>query len=264
MGFYPARIIVNEARRRGIKILAPDVNQSEDIFTIENGAIRIGLKQVKGMSQATLAGILKARADHMYTSPRDLVVRTGLSYDLLENLIKCGALDGLHNNRRAMLTELPEWLKQREDKNQGITALFTADGCKKVSDVLPAQYRSWEYEILGLEVESHRITEWRQKLKQRGILNSRELGTLHHGRHVLAAGMLLHPHRPPTRSGRITVFFSLEDEYGMIDVTVFEDVYLRCGNCIFGPQSGPLVVDGQLQRRGQGISIIAGQVYKFD
>ncbi|HEX3010657.1 MAG TPA: DNA polymerase III subunit alpha [Syntrophomonadaceae bacterium] len=264
MGFYPARVIVNEARRHKIKILPPDANRSEDIFTVENGAIRVGLKQIKGMSRRASDNILQARTEHIFTSPQDFILRTAISYDLLENLIKCGALDCLHDNRRYMLTELPEWAERRENKNSGMTALFTADGSYRVKDVSKAQRRRWEYEILELEVESHRMSEWRQELTQKGILSSRDLTLLSHHTHIKTAGILLHPHRPPTRSGRITVFFSLEDEFGMIDVTMFENTYLQFGKCIFGPQSGPLVVEGYLQRRGQGIAVIAEQVYKFN
>lgn len=263
MGFYPPRIIINEARRRGIAILPPDVNKSKDVFTAENGAIRVGLKQVKGFSQAALTSICKARAGRVFNSPQDFILRTGLAYDLLENLIKCGALDSLHKNRRYMLTALPGWIKQRDDQNQGLTALFAAKDVE-VSDVTASQRRSWEYEILGIEVESHRMAQWRAQLTPRGILSSREIGALPHNTPVKAAGLLLHPHRPPTRSGRITVFFSLEDEFGMIDVTMFEDIYLKYGDCIFSPQSGPLVVKGTVQKRGNGTTLIARQVYKFN
>jgi len=107
------------------------------------------------------------------------------------------------------------------------------------------------------------MAAWRKQLKARGIYSSRDLKDVPSGTSVQVAGILLHPHRPPTRSGRITVFLSLEDEYGLIDVTVFEDVYMKYGSYIFGPQTGPLLVFGQLQRRGQGISVIAKQVVKL-
>lgn len=80
------------------------------------------------------------------------------------------------------------------------------------------------------------------------------------GRNVLVSGLLLRPHRPPTRSGKVTVFLSLEDEFGLIEVTVFENVYQRCGNIIFGEQIAPLLVKGRIQKRGNGISIIAGNL----
>ncbi len=73
-------------------------------------------------------------------------------------------------------------------------------------------------------------------------------------------GLLFRPHRPPTRSGRITVFLSLEDEFGLTDVTVFEDIYMQYGHLIFGPQEGALLVKGQVHRRGKGVSVTAKQL----
>lgn len=263
MGFYPARIIANEARRRGIEILPPDINRSEFDFTVEASAIRIGLRQVKGFSREAMGIILKARNTSLFNSPADFIGRTSLAYDLLENLIKCGALDVVEKNRRYMLTQLPAWMEQRQAATTGLPVLFTEDGAARVNDVSAARHRRWEYEILGLEVRVHRMAEWREEFERRGILSSRDLGQLPHGKQIEVGGWLFRPHRPPTRSGRITVFFSLEDEFGLMDVTMFEDIYRQYGSCIFGPQPAPLVVKGQLQRRGQGVSILARQVYHY-
>ncbi|HRY14237.1 MAG TPA: error-prone DNA polymerase, partial [Syntrophomonadaceae bacterium] len=101
---------------------------------------------------------------------------------------------------------------------------------------------------------------WRPMLKNNGFKSSRDLPDCAAGMTVWAAGLLLHPHRPPTRSGKITVFFSLEDEFGMIDATMFEDVYMKYGAYIFGPRHGPLLASGKLHRRGEGVSLIVQQV----
>ena len=61
------------------------------------------------------------------------------------------------------------------------------------------------------------------------------------------AGLVIRPHRPPTRSGRIIVFLTLEDEYGLIDVTVFEDVYKKYAKVLYG--SPLLLVTGEISRR---------------
>ncbi len=100
----------------------------------------------------------------------------------------------------------------------------------------------------------------REKLEKRKIFSSRDLKKLPDNSIVSVSGLLLHPHRPPTRSGKITVFFSLEDEFGLSEVVMFEDVYMKFGTVIFGKQEGPLLVRGKLQRRGNGISIIASYV----
>jgi error-prone DNA polymerase len=267
MGFYPPRVIGNEARRRGIALLPPDINLSEADFTVETmeegkEAIRVGLKQVKGITTMALHSIISARRQELFHSVRDFVGRSGLPRDILENLVRCGALDSLHPNRRHLLSQLSGWLEERRAGEYGEKLPFTEPG-EAINDFSPEEKRAWEYSILGLEIREPRMLAWRKQLKARGIYSSCDLKDVPSGSFVQVAGMLLHPHRPPTRSGRITVFFSLEDEYGLIDVTVFEDVYMKYGSCIFSPQTGPLLVSGQLQRRGKGISVIAKQAVKL-
>lgn len=268
LGFYPPRVICNEARHRGVSILPPDVNRSEADFTIEKGksgweAIRIGLKQVKGISAKALHTIFSVRQQGSFLSPRDFVLRTGLPLDILENLVHCGALDSLHSNRRYILSQLSPWLEERRAGERGAKLLFTKNEETCDRDFTPEEKRVWEYKILGLEIREPRMLAWRKQHKARGVYSSRDLKDLPAETYVQVAGMLLHPHRPPTRSGRITVFLSLEDEYGLIDVTVFEDVYMKYGSFIFSPQTGPLLITGQLQRRGHGISVIARQISRI-
>ncbi|HEX3030845.1 MAG TPA: OB-fold nucleic acid binding domain-containing protein, partial [Bacillota bacterium] len=74
---------------------------------------------------------------------------------------------------------------------------------------------------------------------------------------VRVGGLVIRPHRPPTKSGRTVVFLSLEDEYGLIDITVFEKTYQQYGKLLFGGPRIPLAVTGRLERRGEGVSVIA-------
>ena len=74
------------------------------------------------------------------------------------------------------------------------------------------------------------------------------------------AGLPIRPHRPPTRSGRTVAFFSLEDETGILDVTVFEDVYRRDGQMLFSGTPGPLLVQGHVERRGAVVSVTAARI----
>ena len=75
---------------------------------------------------------------------------------------------------------------------------------------------------------------------------------------INVAGLTIRPHRPPTRSGRTVVFFSLEDEHGMLDITTFEDVYQRYGKVIYTEPA--LIVKGRVERRGNAVSLTAFQI----
>lgn len=261
MGFYPPRIIGNEARRRGLKILPPDVNLSSIDFTVESGdAIRVGLKQIKGLSAESLVSIVEARGQKRFYSALDLVLRTPVPRDGLENLAGCGAMDSLNPNRRFLLNQLNYLLEKRQSHKTGENLLFNEEKPVDLNDFSPDEKRIMEYSLLGMYVGEHPMASWRSLLKRKGFHSSEDVRQLDSDRMVRVAGLLLHPHRPPTRSGRITVFFSLEDEYGMVDATMFEDVYMQYGAHIFGPQNGPLVVKGISQRRGEGVSLIVHQV----
>ena len=68
------------------------------------------------------------------------------------------------------------------------------------------------------------------------------------GQRVRVAGLVIRPHRPPTKSGKTVVFFTLEDETGLLDATMFERVYHRCGAAVF---TQPVVtLGGRLDWRG--------------
>ncbi|MGI6453173.1 MAG: DNA polymerase III subunit alpha [Syntrophomonadaceae bacterium] len=264
MGYYPPRIIANEARCKGILILPPDINNSDRDFTVQEGNIRIGLKQVKGMENQCLDSIITARKERPFSSPQDFIWRCAVHRDIAENLIKCGALDSLYSNRRQLLASLPIWLEKKKLIDQGQPVLFENAVPSLLPDYSPKQKRIWEYSLLGMDIQAHFMAALRSILKKQNIKSSRDLYNLRPGSMVVVSGLLLRPHRPPTRSGKITVFLSLEDEFGLIDVTVFEDVYMQYGRYIFTEQTAPLVIKGILQKRGKGISILARQITFWD
>ncbi|MBC7288424.1 MAG: DNA polymerase III subunit alpha [Armatimonadetes bacterium] len=103
MGFYPPHTLIVEARRRGVKILPLDINESQIDYTAGDAWLRIGLKQVKGISQTELEEIVTARARRRFADIRDFLSRVHIRRDIAERLILAGAFDALHPNRRQLL-----------------------------------------------------------------------------------------------------------------------------------------------------------------
>jgi error-prone DNA polymerase len=252
MGYYSAATLANEARRRGVRILPPEINLSGERFTVEGNAIRVPLTRVREMSRSALAAILKARSEGPFLSLADFYRRTRVERNILKNLVLCGAFDTLHPNRRELLAWLPEVLALSSRQQ---TLDFGPPS--RLPDFSPAEKWALEYQILGLDTERHYMSFWRERLKKEGYLTSKELRHLPGRTRVKVAGLPVKPHRPPTRSGRTVVFFSLEDETGLTDVTVFADVYQEYGHLLFGPEVYPLKVTGILERRGEGVSVTA-------
>ncbi|MHB8927519.1 MAG: DNA polymerase III subunit alpha [Bacillota bacterium] len=267
MGYYPPNTICVEARRRGVAILPPDVNQSQEEFAVEEVAagqgIRVSLKAVKGMSREGLDSILGARAAGSFTDLFDFCARTTVDRDIIENLIKGGAFDALEPNRRALLWLLDDALARRTEggllKMAG-PAVHRPD----VDDFTEFEKIAFEHDILGIQVRRHYLSLLRERLKAAGFVTSRSLATMARGRRVKVAGLLVRPHRPPTKSGRTVVFLSLEDEFGLADVTVFESVYQKYGQYIFCDPCPPLIVWGKVERRGKGVSVTAERLAHLD
>ncbi|MCL6450291.1 MAG: DNA polymerase III subunit alpha [Acetobacteraceae bacterium] len=310
MGFYPPSVLTVELRRRGVAVLGPDINRSGADYRVEGlgagrapaagRAVRVSLRQVKGMGEASLEAILRARAAGPFRSLEDFCARVDVDRDLAENLVLCGAFDAVEAgalaagtavsavNRRALLWRVAGALERgrrlraaggagecwlpgpAEEAGVGASvapsspAVFEAGpeaggppGAPALADFSWAERLAFEQEILGFTVSGHFMEALRPALRRAGFRSSRELARLAHGARVRVAGLPVRPHRPPTRSGRTVVFLSLEDEGGLVDVTVFEDVYQRCGAAIFADPAPALAVEGRLQRRGAGVSVLA-------
>lgn len=122
------------------------------------------------------------------------------------------------------------------------------EGNTSIPDFSEVEKFRHEFYILGLHPTRHPMEFYRNRLARSGVSTTAAAKQEDHGTLVRAAGLVIRPHRPPTRSGRTVVFFSLEDETGLIDVTVFEDTYQRCGGVMF--TSPVVLVEGRLERRG--------------
>lgn len=255
LGFYPPNSIIVQARQRGITILPLDINLSEGEFTAANHAIRIGLKQVKGMEAKFIDSILTQRQKQPFLSLSDFVFRTNLKKDVIENLILAGAFDSFTANRRALLWKLPNYLKNR----QGSLFFLEAEQEQPVPDFTPWQRWLLEFQVLNLSASTHVMDFFRPRLRQQKFVTSSDVKNLAEGTRVRTAGYVIRPHRPPTRSGRVVVFLTLEDEFGLLDVTIFENIYQLYGEKLF--QHPLLIIEGVVARRGGNeVSITAHKI----
>jgi error-prone DNA polymerase len=279
MGYYPINVLAGDARRRGVGLLPLDLNRSDVAFSVEEWtqeawerlwadepfpppypesgkAIRIGLQQVKGLGTAAAEAIVAARGNG-YHSLLDLCQRTAgqVSRDGLEALISAGALDSLHPNRRALLWALPEVMAAARAEEGAQGSLLGGALPTAIPDWSWTEKYAKEYEYLGLMVRGHVMAFHRANLEREGYLTAAAAKALPAGTLVKVAGVPICPHRPPTRSGKTVVFLSLEDETGLVDLTVFEDVYQRFGHLIFTHPRPPLAALGRIERRDGHTSV---------
>ncbi|MFO7245284.1 MAG: DNA polymerase III subunit alpha [Bacillota bacterium] len=275
MGYYPPNTVALEARRRGVKILPLDINASGGPCTVEypapgaragrggRGAIRLGFCRVKGIRQEEIEAILAARdRDGPFRDVVDFArrLRGRVARDTAERLVRCGAFDGVEPHRRRALWRLARAWRQGEGRAAPLEVLAAGDD-PDLPDFDERERWLHTYDVLGIDVHyRHFMTFFRESLRRRGVMDTRQVRRARHGTWIETAGVVIRPHRPPTRSGRTIVYFMLEDEHGIIDVTMFEDVYREQGGILFGEAVPPLVVAGRLDRKRGGLTVVARRV----
>jgi error-prone DNA polymerase len=228
---------------------------------VEEGAIRVSLKQLKGISEKALNSILSARAERKFSSIRDFVLRTDVSQPILENLVKVGAFDSL-GDRNNLLSQLPRLSELKHKVTKGAVSLFedatlkvdTSVGCS-IDDKKSRLFI--ERELLSLDLSAHPLDFYDS---DNGITRMKDLASIPTGRRIKLAGSVIRYQTPPTRSGKRVVYVIMEDGTGIADVTVFSDVQEKCGQVLFRERW--LTVEGKVQRRGpKATSIIAEELY---
>jgi len=262
-GMYPKRVHLEEARRLGLEVLGPCVNRSRAEFTIEGGKIRIGLNQVRNLSQSSIDHILAARRGEPFGSLGDFLGRVKISEPEVENLILGGAFDFTGRIRPQLILELKTTYparKRHAAKGRLISGDPAAPRPPELSDYSPAQKLAYELSVLELSPRGHPMKILRSSLEGNGMVDSEALPRMV-GKCVRVAGVLAAVRKSPTKNDDYMEFVTLEDEKGVFEVTLFPGVYRKFGRCIDG--IGPYVVEGTVEDRYGSLSVNARKVAPF-
>ncbi|PZQ18374.1 MAG: error-prone DNA polymerase [Rhodanobacter denitrificans] len=244
MGFYSPSQIVQDARRGrggrvGIEVRPVDVSCSDWDNTLEGGhpkrgvddggqaALRLGLRQVAGLSEAMAQAILAARAQRPFRDVRDLCLRAGLDEKARRALAEAGALQALAGHRHAARWAVAGIERQRPlfpgSPDEDAVALPAPTAAE---DVLS------DYRATGLTLRTHPLALLRGQLRQRRLLDSSQLERLPHGRQVRTAGLVTQRQRPATAKG--TIFVTIEDEHGMVNLVIWSDLAVKRRKALLG------------------------------
>jgi len=214
-------------------------------------AIRLGLKFLKGLSEACALRIVENRS---YRSTRDLAVRAGLDRKALEVLSSGGALACFGRSRRTELWATDDHLAARrhpllrhlEEPSRGFEEL------SKNEQVV------WDYETAGLSSVGHPMENLRPLLSRHGYPDAAAVQRTPHGRWTKYAGMVICRQRPATAKG--TVFFTMEDETGFVNVIVWPKVFEE--HFVIARSTGFLGVEGQVQNARGVVHLVAKKLYR--
>jgi error-prone DNA polymerase len=222
--------------------------------------IRLGLKDVYGISDEEIDSILDARAERAFADVGDVLRRTKLTRPVAEALAHAGAFDSLPGGSRrdrlfaAMVIDAPR---------EGEQAPLPLD--REIPSAVLREYTSAErvkaeLEVVGMDASRHLLSFYGPVLEDLGVTWARDLGDLRGDVWVMVAGVKVASQTPAVRSGQRIIFLTLDDGTGLADVTVFERVQPWCAKTVF--HGFVLAVWGRLRRTGvRGVSVIAEQVW---
>lgn len=260
---------IEECGRLGISVLPPHVNYSDTGFTVVGKSIRFGLLAVKNLGRNVIARMVaERRAAGEFTSFYNFCKRMAgrdLNRRAIESLVKCGALDGLGNNRREMLLAVERVLDSLEaDKRrnvEGQMGFFDAPGSAqggeppldKTEDFSAADKLNMEKEVTGMYLSGHPMAAYAGFYQEGGyarmdeILQSageRETGRYQDGQWVTLLGMVVGVRKKATKNNAQMAFATLEDMYGAITALVFPKVLEQYGSLLY--EGAVVAVQGKL------------------
>ena len=276
----------DECNRIGIKILPPNVNESNDNFTVSNGNIRFGMLAIKNLGRSFIRNIISERNAGKFTSFYNFCSRmhgSDFNKRAVESLIKSGALDGLGANRRQMLMAMNEIIDELDSKKrrnvEGQIGLFDSVGGEshsesalKFFDEFPqSELLAMEKSTTGLYLSGHPMASHAELAASMGCVRIAELANsgenIHSshkdGERTKIMGIITEVKKKITKSDTTMAFVDVEDTSGSIEIIVFPKVLTE--NAMMLETGRVLVFYGRLDVRDEEPSkLICEHIYTLE
>ena len=279
MGFYAPAQLVRDAREHGVELRAVDINHSDWDCTLEgaafdpsrvaprhqemrpiiesNHAVRLGFRQVKGLSKANMEAFVERRGIG-YVSVRDVWLRSGLNVADIRRLAEADAFRSLGLDRRAAL-----WAVRALDGGKSMERLPLLDRPEiRLVDnepqarlpIMPlGEHVIHDYRALSLSLKAHPVSFLRERLQALRIIPNAQLPGIPNGRRVSVAGLVLVRQRPGSAKG--VIFMTIEDEQAVTNIIVWKKTFERFRPIVLGARF--VRVSGKVQCESGVIHIVA-------
>ncbi|MBR58666.1 MAG: DNA polymerase III subunit alpha [Myxococcales bacterium] len=272
---------VYEARRMGIDVLPPDVNESAHDFTLVERAIRFGLSAVKGVGDAAIEAIIHARNEEgPFTSLTDFCGRVDLrcvNKRTIEALVSCGAFDSMGLDRDIVLNNVSRAIESgtryQQDKALGQFNLFGGEGEEQqlidIEYAVPEerftqrQRLRLEKDALGFYLTGHPLEGHAREVKDLGGWTTADIeDRASDGDNILVGGIAAEIRERRSRNGDRMAILQFEDLSGRVEVVVFPRTFAACETNL--SDDLPIVVQGRVRieesEESRIVSIIADSI----
>ncbi|MCK5306245.1 MAG: DNA polymerase III subunit alpha [Candidatus Omnitrophica bacterium] len=273
-------LYIEDAKKLGIEILPPDVNESFSEFTVikEKKAIRFGLSAVKNVGEGAINSIIKARLkEGNFKSLYDLCKRIDsrlVNRRVIESLIKCGAFHSFRLYRSQLTAILDKVMDAacsiQKDKASGQLSFLdgpqeegsfgkTFKEIPQIDEWPENQLLAYEKDMLGFYITGHPLAKYEKTLKFFSKLQISRLSTGKDGSEITIAGVIAKIKQTVTKKkGEKMAIVRLEDLSGQTDVLVFPKSYAKCSNFI--KIDAIVFIKGRLNLREETPKIIADEI----
>ncbi len=248
-GYYSTMAYVSESKRMGLKMLPPDVNESQIHYVGRDKEIRVGLMQIKGLSDDAKKNIIASRADHLFRGLDDLIRRTDLKPSDARLLVLAGACDKVEPmlTRPEMMWHIATRNQPRQNSNQAELFLTAPPKPPHVPEYSQKILLQMEMETLGFLISCHPLELYQDQISPRRVTNADKMNE-HVGQQVQMVGWMVTYKAVVTnvrtvgwevigaedesKPQEMMEFVTFEDLTGLIETVIFPKVYQRFGHLL--------------------------------
>ena len=260
---------IAECKELGIPVLPPDINHSEDHFTVDGNAIRFGLGAVKNVGHGLVRAMCAKRDEGgPFRSLEDFIQRMGdeINKRAVENFIKCGSMDCFGHHRSELLAvydRMMDAIASTRKKNlEGQIGLFSllddedeaaSIPIPKLPEMSKGEMLTLEKETMGIYISGHPMDDYRDLLRNTHVVHIADLmdeeKNFQDDQIVSVAGIVQAVKMKTTRSNSMMAYVTVEDDTAAIEMLAFSNVLNQYGGYI--RENSPVVITGRLSIRDE-------------
>lgn len=269
----------SELTRLDIDILPPDINKSEVTFAVEDGAIRYALAAVKNVGVGAMEGLVAAREkDGPFKNLNDFAARLDgsvVNKRLLENLVRAGAMDCVHDSRAQLFGGVEMVLRHAQhnanERASQQVSLFAGDAATvkislpSVPDWRPMERLAEEFNAIGFYLSAHPLDAYAGTLDALKVVKAKDVHELTPqdcAQPVRMAGTVVSKRERVGRRGNRYAFVALSDDTGTFEITMFSEVLTACRELLDAGAPVLLTLDAQLEE--DKVRLLASRVESLE
>jgi len=259
---------IAECKELGIAVLPPDINHSDDHFTVEGDAIRFGLGAVKNVGRGLIRSMVLRRSEGgPFKSLEDFIERMGegeLNKRAVENFIKCGATDCFGYHRSELLSVYEQMMdsvaSSRKKNLEGQMGLFSmleeqtpgvGVQIPRMQELNKADLLAMEKETTGIYISGHPMDDYRPYLRNTHVVHIGKLmeeeSHYEDDQIVSVAGIVQNVKMKTTRNNSMMAYVTVEDDTAAMEMLAFSNVLSQYGGYL--RENSAVVITGRLSLR---------------